>query len=197
MYFNHDRIWNDRAFPRVPKPVRRLLRRGDGPLRVLAVAAELWGLAQVVMGALVVAGYASTSAIPPFALATSLIWLAVALVVDLSDRDSPEQQFDRDLSSLIEEFNAVLHEGSETRPEGEAREELKRRATDVATRLKALPAPDDEWRDVRDDYVELLDIHLTHFGEVLPEEAQYAFAGFSQRATARCDELRRRYRAEQ
>jgi hypothetical protein len=111
-------------------------------------------------------------------------------------QESASYQFDAQLSSLINEFNDVLRIGSETRPEGAAREKLKARAEDVAARTEALSPPDAEWQEVLEDYVWLEAIHLEHFGEVLPIDVQRHFAGISQRATRRREELRERYRGE-
>jgi hypothetical protein len=101
-------------------------------------------------------------------------------------------QFDRDLSALVDEFNDVLHVGHETRPEGADRERLKARAVDVATRTRALAPPDADWRAIHHDFVELMLLHLAHFGEVLPEAVQRRFAGISQRVNVRREELRKR-----
>jgi len=101
-------------------------------------------------------------------------------------------KFDRDLSALVDEFNDVLHVGHETRPEGADRERLKTRAAGVAARMKALSPPDAGWREVHEDFVELMSVHLAHFGEVLPEAVQRRFATISQRVNVRREELRKR-----
>jgi hypothetical protein len=101
-------------------------------------------------------------------------------------------RFDRDLSALVDEFNDVLHLGHETRPEGADRERLKGRAVDAAARTRALSPPDADWREVHEDFVELMSVHLAHFGEVLPEAVQRRFAEISQRVNFRREELRKR-----
>jgi hypothetical protein len=86
LYFNHDRIWNDAALPRPPEMIRQLLRRGDGSLRATAVAVELWGLTQVVIGMCVVFGIASVRAIVAIGFASTLAVMLVIVVIDLSRR---------------------------------------------------------------------------------------------------------------
>jgi hypothetical protein len=101
-------------------------------------------------------------------------------------------EFDRHLASLVDEFNDVLRVGRETRPEGANRARLKARAMDVATRARTLSPPDADWREVHDDFLELMSLHLAHFGEGLPEAVQGRFAALSQRVTVRRAELRKR-----
>lgn len=118
------------------------------------------------------------------------------LLAELRRRQgSPEYRFDWLLESALQEFNAVLNRGSETRPKGAAWEALKARAASVATRLATATPPDSAWRELLADYLELLDIHLRYFGEVLPEDAQRRFAVVNQQATDRREALRRLYRA--
>ena len=105
-------------------------------------------------------------------------------------------QFDRDLSALVDEFNDVLHVGHETRPEGADRERLKARAVDVAARTKALSPPDADWHEVHEGFVDLMSVHLAHFGEVLPEPVQRRFAEISQRVNVRREELRKREQSQ-
>lgn len=105
-------------------------------------------------------------------------------------------QFDRDLSALVDEFNDVLHVGHETRPQGADRERLKARAVDVAARTRALSPPDADWGEVHEDFVELMSVHLAHFGEVLPEAVQRRFAAISQRVNVRREELRKREQSQ-
>lgn len=108
---------------------------------------------------------------------------------------SPEFQFDWLLESMLQQFNAVLKLGNEARPEGVAREALKARAADAATRLATATPPNLAWGELVSDYLELFEIHLRYFGEVLPEDAQRRFAVISQQATDRREALRRLYRA--
>jgi len=105
-------------------------------------------------------------------------------------------QFDRDLSALVDEFNDILHVGHEARPEGADREQLKARAVDVTARTRALSPPDADWREVHQDFVELMSMHLAHFGEVLPETVQRRFAAISQRVNVRREELRKREQSQ-
>ena len=105
-------------------------------------------------------------------------------------------EFDRHLASLVDEFNDVLHVGHETRPEGADRERLKARAADVAARTRTLSPPDADWREVHEDFVELMSVHLAHFGEVLPEAVQRRFAAISRRVYAHREELRERQQSQ-
>jgi hypothetical protein len=117
---------------------------------------------------------------------------SVAHDAEIAPAPPDSVQFDRDLSALVDEFNDVLHVGHETRPEGADRERLKARAGDVAARTSALSPPDADWRDVHEDFAELMSVHLAHFGEALPEAVQRRFAAISQRVNVRRQELRKR-----
>ncbi len=109
--------------------------------------------------------------------------------------ESPEYLFDRQLSSILQEFNDVLKVGSQGHPEGAARDALKARAAEIANLLATTTPPDPEWRDLVTDYLELMNLHLQYFGEVLPEDAQRRFAVVNQRATDHRERLRNVYRS--
>jgi hypothetical protein len=121
---------------------------------------------------------------------------AVAHVAETAPARPASLEFDRDLSALVDEFNDVLHVGHETRPEGADREGLKGRAVDVAARTRELSPPDADWREVQEDFVELMSVHLAHFGEVLPEAVQRRFAAITQRVNVRRQELREREQSQ-
>ena len=106
----------------------------------------------------------------------------------------PQYEFDLLITSLLDDFNAVLNAGRETLPEGTAREVLKARAAAVVTRLANAIPPTPAWRELVDDYLQLMEIHLRYFGDVLPEDAQRSFAVVNQRANDRRESLRRSYR---
>lgn len=108
---------------------------------------------------------------------------------------SPERRFDRLLTATISEFNDVLDVGADRRPEGAARAKLKDDARAIAARLETLTPPTAKWQGLVDDYIELMALHLQHFGEVLPEDVQRQFAEINDRATIRREALREAYRS--
>ena len=87
LYFNHERIWNDRPLPLAPTLLRRLLRRGEGPLFALAVATELWGVTQSLVGGLVYLGFAQPRMIVEVGLVSTCTVIGVGIVIDLSRRN--------------------------------------------------------------------------------------------------------------
>jgi hypothetical protein len=67
---------------------------------------------------------------------------------------------------------------------------------DVAARTRELSPPDADWREVHEDFVELMSVHLAHFGEVLPEAVQRRFAAITQRVNVRRQELLEREQSQ-
>jgi hypothetical protein len=110
---------------------------------------------------------------------------------------SPERRFDRLLTATISEFNDLLDVGAHGRPEGAARAKLKDDVRAIATRLETLTPPTAKWQGLIDDYIELMTLHLRHFGEVLPEDVQRQFAETNHRATIRREALREAYRSNE
>lgn len=84
LYLNHERIWKDKPLPLAPTVLRRLLRRGEGPLFALAVATELWGVAQLLVGGLVYLGFAQPRTIVEVGFVSTCTVIGVGIVIDLS-----------------------------------------------------------------------------------------------------------------
>lgn len=86
LYFQHERIWNDRPLPQAPALLTRLLRHRTGRLFVIAVATELWGATQFVIGALVYVGIAGPRTMVEVGLVSTGVVIGTGIAVDITRR---------------------------------------------------------------------------------------------------------------